>query len=424
MGSDIRGKTPAELAYGKRADAEIVGSYDATRWVPEAEVIPPGIDLTRVHAGAAVRPRAPARRPRPVEPRARRAPSTCLQRCEGLPVELELVEGLPHDEARQRYEPPTSSSTSSTPAGTACSRSRRWRSASRWSRSSTRRPCAAARRPSASRCRSSPRRRTRCGTAHAARGGSGRAASPRRSRTRLRRAGPRHRAHRRPPARPLRSSLAVFEHLKRLAKHSAIYGFGGLVQRLLAVLLLPLYTSYLVPSDYGQIETVVAASAVVVIVLRGGISSAFFRFYFDSEQPEEKLRVVRTSFWYTMSAATAGLILIVAFASPDLGLAAPRQRRHDTRLRVGGGYLGADELRAADLALPGRGALGAVRDREPHERPDHDRRDRAPGRRLRQGAARRARRQLHRHADRLRRPRRLPPRAARARVRPHRCSGR
>ncbi|MDX6516152.1 MAG: hypothetical protein QOH73_1818, partial [Gaiellaceae bacterium] len=48
LGSDIRGKTPEQLAYGKRADAQIVGSYDAIRWVPDAEVIPPGLDLSRV----------------------------------------------------------------------------------------------------------------------------------------------------------------------------------------------------------------------------------------------------------------------------------------------------------------------------------------------------------------------------------------
>src|SRR6185437_15121930 len=45
LGSDIRGKSPDELAYGKRAGAEIVGSYDALRWVSEAYVIPPGLDL-------------------------------------------------------------------------------------------------------------------------------------------------------------------------------------------------------------------------------------------------------------------------------------------------------------------------------------------------------------------------------------------
>ena len=42
LGSDIRGKTREQLAFGKRADAEIVGSYDAIRWVPEAEVDPAG----------------------------------------------------------------------------------------------------------------------------------------------------------------------------------------------------------------------------------------------------------------------------------------------------------------------------------------------------------------------------------------------
>ena len=47
VGSDIRGKTPEQLAYAQQADARVVGSYDAIRWVPDADVIPPGIDLKR-----------------------------------------------------------------------------------------------------------------------------------------------------------------------------------------------------------------------------------------------------------------------------------------------------------------------------------------------------------------------------------------
>ena len=104
--------------------------------------------------------------------------------------------------------------------------------------------------------------------------------------------------------------------LKRLAKHSVIYGIGGLVSRILAVLLLPLYTHYLPTSAYGRVETVTAASAVLLIVLRMGVSSAFFRFYFDYKEPRERLVVVRTSFWFTMTMATAGLVLGVVFASP------------------------------------------------------------------------------------------------------------
>ena len=49
--------------------------------------------------------------------------------------------------------------------------------------------------------------------------------------------------------------MALGSELRRLGKHSAIYGFGGLVQRILAVLLLPVYTRYLSPSDYGIVET-------------------------------------------------------------------------------------------------------------------------------------------------------------------------
>jgi O-antigen/teichoic acid export membrane protein len=98
-------------------------------------------------------------------------------------------------------------------------------------------------------------------------------------------------------------------HLRRLGKHSAIYGLGGLVSRILAVLLLPLYTTYLEEADYGRVETLVALTAVLVTLLRLGIGSAFFRFYFDSDELAARLRVLRTSFWFTMSTATLGLVL-------------------------------------------------------------------------------------------------------------------
>jgi len=108
----------------------------------------------------------------------------------------------------------------------------------------------------------------------------------------------------------------MFDQIKRLAKHSAIYGAGGVVSRILAVLLLPLYTRYLNPADYGAIETLLALSVVLVIVLRLGIQNAFFRFYFDSPDPAYRLRVVRTSFWFTMGMATLGLLAGLLLAGP------------------------------------------------------------------------------------------------------------
>jgi glycosyltransferase involved in cell wall biosynthesis len=102
LGSDIRGKSPAELAYGRRADAQIVGSYDAIRWVPEAEVVPPGIDLSDFDPA----PPSDSPRPRVVHaPSSRRRKGTehVIEACRELDVELEIVEGLHHDEAKERY---------------------------------------------------------------------------------------------------------------------------------------------------------------------------------------------------------------------------------------------------------------------------------------------------------------------------------
>lgn len=110
--------------------------------------------------------------------------------------------------------------------------------------------------------------------------------------------------------------MALSGQLKRLGKHSAIYGLGGLVSRILAVLLLPLYTRYLTTEDYGQIETLIALVTVLTIVLLFGISSAFFRFYFDAEDDDGRRLVLRTSFWFTMGMATVGLVVVCALATP------------------------------------------------------------------------------------------------------------
>jgi glycosyltransferase involved in cell wall biosynthesis len=103
LGSDIRGKPPAALTWAQKAGARIVGSYDAIRWVPDAEVVPPGIDLREYE------PRPPSDHGRPVvvhAPSSRRRKGTehVVAACAELPVDLRIVEGLHHEEARKEYE--------------------------------------------------------------------------------------------------------------------------------------------------------------------------------------------------------------------------------------------------------------------------------------------------------------------------------
>ena len=110
--------------------------------------------------------------------------------------------------------------------------------------------------------------------------------------------------------------MSLAAQMKRLGRQSAVYGLGGIVSRVLAVFLLPLYTRYLDTEDLGAVGLVVAFSAVLVTILRLGISSAFFRYYFDSTDPARRRLVVRTSFWFTMASATAGLAAGVLLAEP------------------------------------------------------------------------------------------------------------
>jgi glycosyltransferase involved in cell wall biosynthesis len=102
LGSDIRGRPEEDLAWARRADAVVVGSYDAVRWVPGAHVIPPGIDV------GSIEPAPPSINPRPVvlhapSSRARKGTDEVVAACERLGLELELVEGVDHRAAFERY---------------------------------------------------------------------------------------------------------------------------------------------------------------------------------------------------------------------------------------------------------------------------------------------------------------------------------
>jgi glycosyltransferase involved in cell wall biosynthesis len=103
LGSDIRGKTREQLAYGLKADAEIVSSYDAIRWVPDAEMILPGVEMSAI---APAIPSAEKKRPLIVHaPSSRRRKGTehVVAAVDGLDADFRLVEGLSHDEAFELY---------------------------------------------------------------------------------------------------------------------------------------------------------------------------------------------------------------------------------------------------------------------------------------------------------------------------------
>ena len=99
--------------------------------------------------------------------------------------------------------------------------------------------------------------------------------------------------------------------LKKLASQTAIYGLSSVVGRLLNYLLVPLYTRYFSPEDYGVVTELYAYVAFLVIILTYGLETAFFRF----SQTEKNNRIVySTSLISLLFSSLLFIILMFLFS--------------------------------------------------------------------------------------------------------------
>jgi len=106
----------------------------------------------------------------------------------------------------------------------------------------------------------------------------------------------------------------VSGYLRRLATTGAAYTAASIVSKFIAVALLPLYTRYLTPADYGAAEVMFAAIVTASIVVRLGLIEALLRFYYkDGEDPE---RVVASTFAGLFWFAAIGALIALPFATP------------------------------------------------------------------------------------------------------------
>lgn len=89
----------------------------------------------------------------------------------------------------------------------------------------------------------------------------------------------------------------VAAELKVVSKHSSVYGLANLLNRIVSFLLLPLYTRYLTPADYGTLDLLYFATAFIGMIVDMGIGTSLSRFYFDSEDQKERNLAVSSAFY-------------------------------------------------------------------------------------------------------------------------------
>lgn len=82
--------------------------------------------------------------------------------------------------------------------------------------------------------------------------------------------------------------------LKKIAKHSVIYGIGIMLRRITGFVMLPIYTRYLTPTDYGVVELLTMVIEITGILVGLRISQALFRYYILGVDENEKKTVIST----------------------------------------------------------------------------------------------------------------------------------
>ncbi|MEO8349538.1 MAG: lipopolysaccharide biosynthesis protein, partial [Acidobacteriota bacterium] len=113
----------------------------------------------------------------------------------------------------------------------------------------------------------------------------------------------------------LTAGSAPSSRMRQLAAHSAIYGFAGVMTKVVGIALLPVYAHYVTPAEFGEVELVLVTVTLAAIVLRLGLLAGMFRFVFDFE-PDARRSTIQTVFTATLALSTAGLAVGLLLLGP------------------------------------------------------------------------------------------------------------
>lgn len=108
---------------------------------------------------------------------------------------------------------------------------------------------------------------------------------------------------------------ALVKELVHLAKHTAVYGLANVLGKAIGFMLIPLYTHYITPNDYGVLELLDLSITVIGMFVGIGLASALAKFYFDYDTKAEKDLVVSTALFVITIAASIMLVIAWPLAS-------------------------------------------------------------------------------------------------------------
>src|SRR5579863_7851577 len=98
---------------------------------------------------------------------------------------------------------------------------------------------------------------------------------------------------------------------RSFASHAATYAIGNIARRFVGFVMLPIYTRFLTPADYGVIGLLTFALALLEPLLGARLGWAVPRFYFDAKDHRGRREVIWGALLITGSASAVSVIALV-----------------------------------------------------------------------------------------------------------------
>lgn len=107
---------------------------------------------------------------------------------------------------------------------------------------------------------------------------------------------------------------------KRMLKHSSIYAVGNLSRQIVGFIMLPVYTRFLTPADYGVVALLILMVSLIELLFGARLFQAVPKFYYDQDDEQRSRSVVSTALLLTSAISAVTVFAVIAFRNPVSGV--------------------------------------------------------------------------------------------------------
>jgi len=102
---------------------------------------------------------------------------------------------------------------------------------------------------------------------------------------------------------------------KKMVSHTSIYMLGGILRRGVSLIMLPIYTRYLTPADYGVVELLSMLLDIATIIFSARVGQAIFRYYCTAESEQFKNSVISSALMLAALMNGLGALVVITLSS-------------------------------------------------------------------------------------------------------------